>query len=57
MSIEQKNTDREIWREDEEDYCSDSIHVTENGDIGINCGGHVIIRSAREWHSLAVKGR
>ena len=33
-----ENTDREIWREREGDYYADSIHVTEGGGIGINCG-------------------
>lgn len=47
------NTDREIWREREDDYYADSIHVTENGGIGINCGGHVIVKPIREWHKLA----
>ncbi len=47
-----KNTDREIWREKEGDYYSPSIHVTENGHIGINVGGHVIVMSVHEWHLL-----
>lgn len=47
------NTDREIWREREGDYYADSIHVTEQGGIGINCGGHVIVKPVREWHRLA----
>lgn len=48
-----RNTDQEIWRERPEDYYSDSIHVTEHGGIGINCGGRVIVLSAKEWHCLA----
>ncbi len=44
------NTDREIWRETPGDYYSDSIHVTERGGIGINCGGHVIVAPVRKWH-------
>jgi hypothetical protein len=48
-----KNTDREIWREREDDYYADSIHVTEQGGIGINCGGYVITLPVREWHRLA----
>lgn len=48
-----KNTDRELWREREGDYYADSIHVTEQGGIGINCGGLVIIKPVREWHKLA----
>lgn len=33
----------------------DSIFVTESGGIGINVGGHVIIKSLKGWHMLAVK--
>lgn len=47
------NTDRELWREREGDYYADSIHVTKQGGIGINCGGHVIVRSLKNWHGLA----
>jgi hypothetical protein len=46
------NTDREIWREREGDYYADSIHVTAQGGIGINCGGLVIVKSLRDWHRL-----
>jgi hypothetical protein len=49
-----KNTDREIWREVDGDYCSPSIHVTESGGIGIAVSGRVIVKSAREWHDLAI---
>lgn len=45
-----QNTDRELWRETPEDYYADSIHVTEGGGIGINCGGTVIVRRLRDWH-------
>lgn len=45
-----KNTDREIWREREGDYYAHSIHVTEGGSIGLNCGGTVIVKPVREWH-------
>jgi len=45
------NTDREIWREREGDYYADSIHVTDSGGIGINCGGHVIVAPIRKWHA------
>lgn len=47
------NTDKEIWRERPKGYYSDSIHVTKDGNIGINCGGFVIVKSVREWHRLA----
>lgn len=47
------NTDVELWREVEGDYYSPSIHRTEGGGIGINVGGHVIVKTLREWHKLA----
>ena len=47
------NTDKEIWRERPGDYYADSIHVTEGGGIGINCGGYVYVKPVREWHKLA----
>lgn len=47
------NTDRELWREREGDYYADSVHVTEGGGIGINCGGHVIVMPLRKWFALA----
>lgn len=53
---EAKNTDREIWRGPDEgcgDFYADSIHVTEQGGIGIDCGGHVIVMPVRSWHKLA----
>jgi hypothetical protein len=51
---EGRNTDREIWRESEGDYYADSIFVTEAGNIGINVGGHVIVKAVQEWHALAI---
>ena len=47
------NTDRELWRERDGDFYADSIHVTKDGAIGINVGGHVIVKSVQEWHALA----
>jgi hypothetical protein len=47
------NTDREIWHEREGGAYSDRIFVTENGAIGINCGGMVVVQSVRAWHALA----
>lgn len=47
------NTDKELWREIEDDYYSPSIHVTEHGGIGINVGGCVAVKPVREWHKLA----
>jgi hypothetical protein len=46
------NTDRELWRE-EDDYYAPSIHVTAHGAIGINVGGRVYVKTVQEWHALA----
>jgi hypothetical protein len=48
-----ENTDRKIWRERPGDFYSDSIHATNGGGIGINCGGHVIVMTLRNWHRVA----
>jgi hypothetical protein len=45
------NTDRELWREG--DYYSPSISVTEGGEISINVGGTVYVKTLTEWHELA----
>ena len=47
------NTDKELWREKEDDFYSPSIHVTKDGKIGINIGGYVIVQDIRKWHELA----
>jgi hypothetical protein len=47
------NTDRELWREREGDAYADSMFVTACGSIGINVGGHVIVKPLRDWFSLA----
>ena len=46
-----KNTDKEIWREKDSFY-SDSIHVTELGGIGLNCGGSVRVLPIRSWFGM-----
>lgn len=48
-----ENTDVEIWRERPGDYYADSIHVTADGSIGIDCGGYVFVMPVRGWHRLA----
>lgn len=48
-----ENTDVELWRERRGDYYSDSMHVTQEGAIGINVGGLVFVKSLKEWHRLA----
>lgn len=45
-----KNTDVEIWRREPENYYSPSIHVTVNGDIGIDVGGLIFVMSVEKWH-------
>ncbi len=45
-----KNTDRELWREKEKDFYSSSIHVTKQGEIGINVDGCVIVKPIQDWH-------
>lgn len=50
------NTDREIYRGPDEgcgDYYADSLHITKDGWLGINCGGTVYVKPIREWHRLA----
>lgn len=50
-----ENTDHEIWRGPDEgngSYYADSIYVTKEGALGINCGGHVVVLPIREWHRL-----
>lgn len=51
-----KNTDRELWRGPDEGnggYYADSIFITKEGALGINCGGSVYVKPIREWHRLA----
>lgn len=48
-----ENTAREIWREREGDYYADSIFVTRDGGIGLNCGGYCVVRPIREWFRLS----
>lgn len=50
-----QNTDRELWRETEDDYYAPSLHVTEGGSIGVNVGGTMIIMPIRDWHALAMQ--
>jgi len=46
---EAENTDRELWRRTPGYYSSTSIHVTKDGGIGINVGGHVIVQTPEKW--------
>ena len=49
------NTDKNIWRNVKDDYYSPSIHVTEEGNIGINVGGHVIVKPVEDWFLLGIE--
>jgi len=51
-SESKENTDKEIWRKPPGTFYEPSIHVTETGGIGIDCGGHVIVMKVEKWHSL-----
>ena len=46
-----ENTDRELWREVDDDYDTPSLFVTESGSIGMNVGGTVVVMPIREWHA------
>lgn len=48
-----RNEDREIWRK-EIPGRGESIHVTKNGMIGINVGGHAVIMSVEKWHQCGL---
>lgn len=55
-----ENTDRELWRGPDEgngSYYANSLHITKEGALGINCGGHVVVMPIREWHRLGAIGR
>lgn len=49
------NTDRELFRENTGDpagsYYEHSVHVTEDGCIGMNVGGTVIVGRISDWHA------
>ena len=47
------NTDRELWRERKDDFYSDSIHVTESGQIGMCHEGYTIVMPIEKWHYFA----
>lgn len=44
-----ENTDRQLWSRNNNSF-SPSIHVTKEGNIGINVGGHVIVMPVEMWH-------
>lgn len=51
------NTDRELYREPKgdlpSDYYANSLHVTQQGTIGMNVGGLVITLPIAKWHEAA----
>jgi len=52
----QHNADKEVWREEPDNYYSPSLRVTQGGAIGIDVGGTVIVKTIRDWHRLAMRG-
>lgn len=46
--------DREIFRENQEDHYTPSIHVTGDRKIGIAVNGHVIQKPVRWWHDAGM---
>jgi hypothetical protein len=52
-----QNTDREVWRETQGDFYSNSVHLTATGGLGINVGGTVYVKPPAEWHRLASLSR
>jgi len=48
-----ENTDVEILRQHRAGFSEDTLHVTKDGALGINCGGYVIVKPIREWFRLA----
>lgn len=49
-----ENTDRHLWPQVSEPGAPhESLHITKNGALGINCGGYVYEKPIREWHKLA----
>lgn len=48
-----ENTDALLWRDDPDDFYSPSIYVTQDDGIAINVGGHVHVRSVKQWHAMA----
>jgi hypothetical protein len=49
-----ENTDQHLWPIVSDRGDADSIHVTKDGGIGINVGGHVIVMPLRKWFCAAL---
>jgi hypothetical protein len=50
-----QNTDRHLWPQVSEDAFAPRIFVTAGDGIGIDVGGHVIVKLLRDWHALAAR--
>ncbi len=50
-----QNTDKELWRKEPSNHYSPSIHVTVNGDIGMNVGGHVLVAPIEAWFKAGIR--
>lgn len=52
-----KNTDRELFREDTGNeagsYYENSVHITQDGHIGMNVDGYIIVQPISAWHAQA----
>jgi hypothetical protein len=46
-----ENTDRELYQDDD----GNRVFVTEEGSIGMNVGGYVIVQPVAVWHSQAIE--
>lgn len=49
------NTDRDLWRELTGDYYANRVFLTKGGGIGMDVGGLCIVKSIKDWHTLASK--
>ena len=55
-----ENTDRELWRAESEEgmeYYAPSLHVTIEGNIGIDVGGTVFVDSIERIHKFVEMGK
>lgn len=57
LDLPYKNTDTELWRETPDDYYAPSVHVTQDGQLGINVGGLAIVAPLRQWHKGAEESK
>ena len=50
MNEASKNTDIELFQEEEGNYYSPSAHMTDRRELGINVADDVIVASLEDWH-------